>query len=250
MLSGGLERMARRLWNKNELLAALRLYCVTPFGRLHARNPKIIKLARELGRSPDAVALKMVNFASLDPTIDRKGMANVSSLDRQVWNEFFEQLSISLERDDEMPTGFSEADYNEQFYEEFPGLDVPAITNRRIRQGFFRKLVLASYSSKCAATGINASELLVAGHIIPWSKETSLRTNPRNGICLNYLFDRAFDRGLISVTDDWTLVYSPGLPDETAQRMKSMATEKLSLPERFRPDPAFFEYHRQNIFRA
>lgn len=55
-------------WQEDELLLTLHLYCRTPFGKLHKTNPDIIQLANTIGRSPSAVALKAVNFASLDPS--------------------------------------------------------------------------------------------------------------------------------------------------------------------------------------
>ena len=57
----------KRGWTRDELLVAFNLYCKTPFGRLHQRNPEIIRLASALGRTPSALAMKLVNFASLDP---------------------------------------------------------------------------------------------------------------------------------------------------------------------------------------
>jgi hypothetical protein len=84
--------MASRRWDEAELIRVLIEYCDIPFGQLHSRNPKIIQLASELGRSPSSIALKMVNFVSLDPTIDRKGMSNVSALDKEVWNKFFNNI--------------------------------------------------------------------------------------------------------------------------------------------------------------
>jgi hypothetical protein len=44
---------------------------------------------------------------------------------------------------------------------------------------------------------------------VPWRMNSSARTNPRNGICLNALHDRAFDRGFISFDEDLKLIYSP-----------------------------------------
>lgn len=235
--------MARRFWDRQELLEALRLYCLTPFGRIHSRNPDIIALANDLDRSANAVALKMVNFASLDPTIDRKGMSNVSDLDRKVWDEFFGNLLNIQSTPENLSHGFSET--QSQFdVDLLPGLERPVTVNRRINQDFFRKLVLASYNFKCAATGISEPQLLVAGHIVPWSVDNSLRTNPANGICLNNLFDKAFDRRLIAIGEDWKIIYSSKLPSETVRKMKSIAFEKIQLPEKFRPDPALFESHR------
>lgn len=236
--------MVRRLWSKHELFEALRLYCVTPFGKIHSRNPEIIALAQQLDRTPSSIALKMVNFASLDPTIDRAGMSNVSRLDREVWDEFLGDLM--RDQPSSEPMGFGEQEQT-GFDHGLQGLDAPSVTNRRINQNYFRKLVLASYNGSCAATGITAPELLVAGHIIPWSENTDLRLTPANGICLNNLFDKAFDRHLIAIGPNLEILYSKRLPVETADKMRQIAFEKIQLPSRFRPDPSFFETHRANF---
>ena len=75
------------LWTKEQLKLAFHLYCQLPFGKLHSRNREIIELATLIGRSSGAVAMKLVNFASLDPAITstgRKGLGNASALDREV----------------------------------------------------------------------------------------------------------------------------------------------------------------------
>lgn len=81
----------RRVWNRDELLIVFRLYCSTPFGRLHQRNPEIVELANLIGRTPGAVAMKACNFASLDPhqqTRKIKALGNVSHADRELWEAF------------------------------------------------------------------------------------------------------------------------------------------------------------------
>ena len=77
-----------RNWQRDESLLVLRLYCQTPFGKLHSRNPEIIQLAEVIGRTPSAVAMKAVNFAHLDPSLDRKGLSSVSRADRDLWEVF------------------------------------------------------------------------------------------------------------------------------------------------------------------
>lgn len=239
--------MVGRLWTRQELIEALRLYCVTPFGKIHAKNPEINSLAVTLGRTPNSVALKMVNFASLDPTIDQAGMSNVSKLDREVWDEFFTQLMEG--EAEEKPMGFGEDELPAFEYSELSGFNVPTLANRRINQDYFRRLVLASYNGRCAATGIDSSELLVAGHIIPWSKNQQLRVSPANGICLNNLFDKAFDRGLITIGAELDIIYSDRLPIETVSIMRKISFDKIKLPNRFRPMTEYFELHRQEYFR-
>src|SRR5215813_9057186 len=86
--------MNRRAWTQQELLKALSLYCQLPFGQMHARNRAVIALSREIGRTPSATALKLVNFASLDPKLHGRGvqgMRNASTADRLIWNQFYGQ---------------------------------------------------------------------------------------------------------------------------------------------------------------
>ena len=78
----------------------------------------------------------------------------------------------------------------------------------RVNQSVFRQIVLANYDGKCALTGIDLSELLVASHIIPWADNVQERLNPENGICLSSLYDKAFDKGLISFTNDQHIIFS------------------------------------------
>ena len=69
----------RRRWSRAELLVAFRLYCRTPFGRLHQHNPEIIDLGQRLGRTTSAVAMKACNFASLDPAQQARGIRALGS---------------------------------------------------------------------------------------------------------------------------------------------------------------------------
>ena len=65
-------------WRRAELIVAFNLYCKVPFGQLHKSNPLIIQLANKLGRTPSSVAMKLVNFASLDPTHKNRGVRGLS----------------------------------------------------------------------------------------------------------------------------------------------------------------------------
>lgn len=84
--------------------------------------------------------------------------------------------------------------------------EVARMVRARRVQSFFRAAVLTSYEERCAITGLAVPELLVASHIIPWSQSTARRADPTNGLCLNALFDRAFDRGLITIDDSLRVI--------------------------------------------
>lgn len=193
----------RRNWNKEELILAINLYCKIPFGKIHQRNPEIIKLAKILDRTVSAICWKLVNFAHIDPSLDRQGASHVSKMDKKIWNEFYnnwEDLSFESEKLLAKYTNHSIEDLADinLVNDEITGKERLSLVKTRVNQNFFRKLILSSYNYKCAITGINVINLLVASHIIPWSKDKKNRVNPRNGICLNNLHDKAFDIGLIS----------------------------------------------------
>lgn len=123
----------------------------------------------------------------------------------------------------------------------------------RVNQSVFRQIVLANYDGKCALTGIDLSELLVASHIIPWSANEQERLNPENGICLSSLYDKAFDKGLISFTNDKRVLFSIRLKENVGKKYYSkyfepIADSELVTPKKYHINPQFLEWHRDCIF--
>jgi putative restriction endonuclease len=233
-------------WTRFEQMLALELYCRTPFGSISRRNPEIIELANRLGRTPSSVSLKMANFSALDPTITQKGMSNYSKSDAIIWEEFFEDPTLFLDKI-EKHVAIHKLTYDEPIQtndlEVREGEDIEVLSTVRKHQTFFRKSLLTAYNGKCGITNIGHEGLLVASHIIPWSKDKKNRLNPRNGILLNALHDKAFDKGLISFEDNLDLIISPKLHLHEAAR-PFFEDKKLRAPEKFGPDPAFLKWHR------
>jgi DNA (cytosine-5)-methyltransferase 1 len=257
--------MTSARWNKDQLKLAFYLYCQLPFGKLHRGNREIVALAKLMGRTPSAVAMKLVNFASLDPAITssgRKGLGNASALDREVWDEFnadWEGLAVECQKlRQALMAGSATQDstIDELIVEEtqdYTGETKIVIVEQRVKQAFFRRAVLSSYRGRCCLSGIAEPKLLMASHIVPWSKDKANRLNPRNGLCLSALHDRAFDRGLIALTDDFRVCLSDSLKrrrEETFIRDVLLPLEgrEIEMPERFHPDPAFIAYHRVKLF--
>ena len=243
----------RRSWTREELILAINLYCKTSFGRIHNRNPEIIKLSKLIDRTPSSVSYKLANFASIDPSLQRKGASNVSKLDIDVWNEFFKDWERLAFESETLLSKYDNSSLTTDI-EILPleGYDRESIVKTRVNQAFFRKTVLASYNSKCCITGLSITELLVASHIIPWSKDEKNRLNPRNGLCLNALHDKAFDKGLISISEKFRIIVSSRLKGKKASPERELINKyddhPISLPNRFLPDNDFLSYHRKNIF--
>lgn len=242
-----------RRWTEEEILEAINLYIRTPFGKIHSRNPHIAELASSLNRTVGSVALKMTNLASIDETLDRKGMANVSDLDRSTWKKYFADLMDEARLLDptvekSLGIGFAESAQPTISGDPMIGKDFRRLTNVRDGQKFFREMILASYDQKCAITGISQPSLLVAGHIRPWSIDVNNRLNPRNGICLNRLHDKAFEEHLIAIEGDGEIIYSKKLNRETKEKMRRMSqTGYFHFPTKFKPDPAFLADHREHF---
>lgn len=72
----------------------------------------------------------------------------------------------------------------------------------RIGLHFFRRAMISAYAGRCGLAGITHPTLLVASHIVAWKAEKDNRLNPRNGLCLSALHDKAFDKGLLTITPD------------------------------------------------
>ncbi len=256
--------MSSNRWTREQLKLAFNLYCQLPFGKLHSRNAEIIELASLIARTPSAVAMKLVNFASLDPAITstgRSGLGNASSLDREVWEEFhadWERLAVECALLNEQlragraePVSDTEPDESSEL-NDFSGESRQALTEQRIKQSFFRRAVLASYRGRCCMSGLSDSRLLVASHIVPWSKDKANRLNPSNGLCLSALHDKAFDKGLITLTDDFRIVVSEELKcsDDVFIRAVILPLKGRSIdaPERFKPQVEFIAWHRNKLF--
>jgi putative restriction endonuclease len=253
----------RRNWSEQELIVAFNLYCKLSFGQYHKHNKKVIELSKILGRTPSSVSLKLCNFARLDPLHQKrgiKGMQHGSKLEEKIWNEFnqnWEELAYKSEIILAELKGLKHHDLIKnlmKFEKELPeGKEQEAFVKVRINQNFFREMILASYRSRCAVCSLPEVNLLVASHIIPWSVNISLRTNPRNGICMCALHDKAFDRGLITISDEYKLLLSSiikKLSNEVAIQRGFLLYEgfEIKLPDRFLPDKKFIEFHKNNIF--
>jgi hypothetical protein len=235
----------RRNWTQPEVVAAIELYLRTPFGKIDQRNPEIIDLARRLDRTSGAVALKMANLASLDTTLNRRGMANASALDRRVWADFMQHIDRYIERmGGSPPPGFAERPPARFVYDaEREGSDVVSLGKRRSGQDFFRRMIIASYDESCALSGISDRRLLVASHIARWADDKARRLDPTNGICLNPLLDRAFDSGLIAFGDDLRVLVAGEAEGRLRDYLRERCAPSLRLPSRFLPDRALIRAH-------
>lgn len=249
-------------WTKEETIIAFNVYCKIPFKSSSKTNPLIIKYANIIGRSASALNMKIGNFGRLDPELKKQGivgLGNGSKLDEIVWNEFngnWEKLAYESEL---LIAEFQNKNVEEIIdveVFEFPiGLERESIIKQRVNQNFFRSTILSSYNLKCCITGLSISEFLVASHIKPWKDDEKNRLNPHNGLCLNSIHDKAFDKGYITITPDYKIKVSNYFDtikeDEPIYHdfFSKYENQSIILPDRFLPSKEFLDWHYTNLFK-
>ncbi len=256
--------MQQAKWTAEQTKLAFYLYCQIPFGKIDSRNKEIIALANAIDRTPSAVAMKMLNIASLDPAITstgRSGLGNASALDREVWEEFnanwegltIEAQQLRLQLDSHLP---ETSDLYNDFTipDDFTGETNKVLTTQRVNQQFFRRAVLSSYRGRCCMSGLSEPKLLIASHIVPWRTDKQNRLNPSNGLCLSAIHDKAFDQGFLTLSDSYEIIISNVLKRSHDAFIRDVILpldgKSIELPERFVPSREFLSRHRQEVFIA
>ena len=256
--------MERRLWTREELILALNLYLKLPFGKLHHRTPEIIHLANILNRTPNSIAMRLSNFASVDPYHQDRGIKGLTGGIKQVepiWNEFIQNKEDLLFESERILANLEKQPLESKFAEILAGTEnlkgetKVREVKTRINQNAFRQIVLANYSGKCAITGVDIPELLIASHIIPWSQNEKERLNPENGICFSALYDKAFDKGLIGISDNYQILISTEIKSKENRTyypeiFGKLIESKLQLPQKYLPKKEFLQFHLDTIFKG
>jgi len=245
-------------WTREEHILAFKLYNEIPFGRIHQNNPAVKALAKIIGRSAGSVSYKLANIARLDPVLQArgiKGMPHGAKGEEAVWAEFAdhpEELALESDRLMAIRLGKTIEEVAEIETADLPkaGVERDAVVRVRVNQSFFRRRILSAFDFRCCVTGLSERALLTASHIVPWSADRANRLNPRNGLCLNALHDRAFDRHLMWVDQDFRIRFAPRLvqlPSHgnhiSVEWLTRFEGQPLLLPKKFSPDPDFLKTH-------
>lgn len=255
-------------WSRDEMILALYLYCQIPFSKTKANNPEVIKLAKFLARTPASVARKLGNFGAFDPLLAEQGISGLThtgNAAKLIWNEFQNRWEVLVEESTRLlatatPSISDKASSDSPralVKEEIIAMPSGPSERRaevliRLFQSFFRRTVLASYESACSVCGLNIRPLLVASHIKPWSADESIRTEPGNGLCLCAIHDRAFDRCLLAVSEEFRVIIAPRIRESKQSFVQSALADfhdrPIRMPRRFPPRQDLLAWHRQNFF--
>lgn len=256
-------------WSRDEFMLVMNLYTKLRYGQFNYRNIEVIKLAELIGKTPGAVAFKLVHLSRQDPKHkDRvKGLANPGKNAIEMynefssnWNEMLYQSEVLLAKYQNKKVEEISLDQNEiQEIEKDilygkEGKDIERIVKARVNQSLFRKVVVNNYSNSCAICNLDIQNLLVASHILKWSENKEHRLNPENGLCLCNIQDRAFELGFIGINTDYSILISNELKQvkekETFSSLFGRHENKsIILPDKFYPNTDFLESHLNTIFK-
>ena len=119
-----------------------------------------------------------------------------------------------------------------------------------LRSSVFRKVILEIYNNQCSVTGLKVEDvykrsLVDACHILPFAE--TYNDSIRNGLALSPTFHRAFDRGLISISDNYKVLVHPKLKDyNPGSGIRQYEKQEIYLPgeSRFYPSVKSLQEHR------
>jgi len=166
--------------------------------------------------------------------------AGLSSPDK--WPDRTDQVSDRLEA-----SGFGE-----ESQAEFERPIIQQLLNRPFRDAKFRQHVRMAYDRTCAFTGLRLINGLgrpevEAAHIMPVAAGGS--DSIRNGIALSGTVHWMFDRGLLSMTDDFSILKSRHLNHDVSHLLRSDMKALVPTDPKIHPHPNYLDWHRSNCFK-
>jgi putative restriction endonuclease len=126
-----------------------------------------------------------------------------------------------------------------------------------IRGGAFKRDIPKYYGYNCCISRLKVDatftiSMIDACHIVPFSK--SYDDTISNGLALCPNLHRAFDRGLISIDDNYRVIVSQKFAEsqETSYSIKKLAGTAILLPSEpgFLPSKVNLAWHRTHIFHS
>ena len=127
--------------------------------------------------------------------------------------------------------------------------EIERLVIQRVGQDIFRRGLVDFWEGRCAITGLAVPELLRASHIKPWADCASdaERLDAYNGILLAIHLDAVFDKGLMTVEDDGTIVWANMFGPEAREALGVNALVRVhGLTDGHR---TYLPWHRAKVFR-
>lgn len=162
---------------------------------------------------------------------------------------FFTRVGVRLPVS---PSQFTSQSFNEELPLIYDN-SIPNETERaglvtsRIGQGAYRKRIIHRWQYQCAVTGFSKLDILIASHIVPWSKSTDeQRLDVHNGILLSPTYDALFDRHLISFSDKGKIILSDSIETKAYEKIGVKGSEQINDLSTY--NESYLAIHRNELF--
>jgi Predicted restriction endonuclease len=236
-------------WTDEDTLHVLSYYVST-----NGSYDYVPLIAEQLDRTIGSIKMKFGNFDSLNPN-KGIGLLHTSKQDVRIWNEYHENWEMLSN----FILGSDSYANNELIFEESileKGLTKERVIKARVNQNVFRRGILNAYSGQCCVTLLSETNLLIASHIKPWSESSpEEKLDIGNGLCLNAFHDKAFDKGLITIDQDYRIQISNKIDKMKVPvniyelYFSTYDGKRINLPsESLRPGKNYLAYHNECIF--
>lgn len=176
-------------------------------------------------------------FPDTKATLVEKTVSLFTELESQILRE---DHQIYSQRIDELKNTLSKEAFEEELF---------------VRGGVFKREVPKIYNYQCAISGMRIestsnAQMVDACHIIPFanSKDDTIT----NGISLSPNLHRAFDRGLITISSNYTVQISDTIKElDSPYSLGQFDGKEILLPENtnFHPSQNNFSWHREHTFK-
>jgi hypothetical protein len=120
------------------------------------------------------------------------------------------------------------------------------LVTSRVGQGAYRKRVIHRWEYQCAVTGFNKLDVLIASHIVPWSKATNEeRLDVHNGLLLSPNYDALFDRHFISFDEKGKILLSDNIESNAFHKIGVTGNESINKLSEFNLN--YLDRHRAHF---
>lgn len=244
-------------WSKEETTLAFFGYKLTPIDKQDPSNPEIQKLARLIKHTHESIKDKFSFFASLDTSMPKNISGTENLLGKEIVNKYSnntEQLFSDTKTILKRLKKIKNIDEYPKMLIEIDTEDTEKTVNVKMRkhQQQFRAFILSIYDYKCCITGFRTLDLLEAAHIVAWSEYKEYRLKGNNGLCINSMFHKAYDKYMVSITPDYIFKVNMDLIEHDDRLLLEIFMhyhdKKIYLPdERYKPDKELLAIHHEKF---
>lgn len=124
------------------------------------------------------------------------------------------------------------------------------IRRARQGQGLYREKLLAECPF-CPITMINDERLLIASHIKPWAVANDKeKLDHKNGFMFSPLYDKLFDRGFMTFTEDRRIMLSNWISPANKKRLGVVDGQFIQMLPLDDERQSYMQFHRSSVFKG